>query len=162
MSWLPNRSVTWVTVLPTDEVSKRLATVTAHTIDWDEPNRISREKKFYGYVFNHHFQIASRNMRMFSFNPLVQGKIEATSQGSIVMMKLELFILTRVLLYFWTCFALVSCFFLVSQPWFWMTGVCTLTLLLHVIARANFNQQVEPTIIAIKEVLEGELGKEKI
>jgi hypothetical protein len=154
MNVLPKKTLTFVTSLSAEEVSSRLAAITAHSIDWEQPNRVDPAKKFYGYVFNNHFQIALRNMRMFSFNPLVQGKIETAGNGSIVFLSLELFILTRVLLWFWSFFIVCTCFFLLQLPIYWLAGNIAALLLLHLVARANFRQHIQPTVSEILNVLE--------
>jgi hypothetical protein len=154
MNLLPKKTITFVTSLSAEEVNSRLATITAHSIDWEQPNRIDPSKKFYGYVFNNHFQIALRNMRMFSFNPLVQGKIEKTGNGCIVFLSLELFILTRVLLWFWSFFMICASFFLLQLPMYWLAGNVIALLLMHLIARANFKQHIQPTISEILNALE--------
>ena len=153
MKLLPKKTITYVTPLSVEEVISRLSAITAHSIDWEQPSKLAPDKKFYGYVFNNHFQIALRNMRMFSFNPLVQGKVEQAGKGSIVFLTLELFILTRVLLYFWSVMLVGASFFILHLPWFWLACNLSIVLVLHVVARTNFAFHVQPTLSGIFSAL---------
>ncbi len=129
--------------------------VTAETVQWDQTFTLQEDKIFYGYVQKNHFQIAARNMRLFSFNPLVLGKIEATNNGSILFLRYQLFILTRILVLFWTAFLLIASSILLiyrDDCWF-SAGTMLLLLLIHGVVRANFHLQVKPTQQAISSLL---------
>ena len=118
---------------------------------------MAADKTFYGYVYDTHFQIALRNMRLMSFNPLVQGKIESTHSGCIVFLDFRLFILSRILLLFWTGFIIVAAIgitFVKGDLWFLLYASILLGLM-HGIAWANFRLQIHPTKSAIFKLLEG-------
>lgn len=156
ISLLPSFSETIVTTLTTEEIAVRFQRVTAETVQWDQEFKLPQNKIFYGYVQETHFQIAARNMRLFSFNPLVLGKIEATKNGSILFLRYQLFILTRILVLFWTVFLMITCTLLfIYQNDFWYgIGTLLLLVLIHLVVRANFYLQVKPTQQAISSLLD--------
>jgi len=152
---LPYDSETIVTSLQVEEVAALFQRVTAESVQWDREFKLPEGKIFYGYVYEDHFQLAARNMRLFSFNPLVLGRIESTRNGSIIFLTYQLFVITRIMLLFWTIFLAVACIvlFLYLDNFLLGTGSLLLLLLIHLVARANFNLQVKPTKQAIFDLL---------
>ena len=143
--------------MPAEEIAVLFQRVTAETVQWNQEFKIPRDKIFYGYVQQNHFQIAARNMRLFSFNPLVHGKVEATQKGSILFLHYQLFILTRILILFWTVFLVIASilFFAYRDDLWYGTGTLLLLIIIHLVVRANFHLQVKPTQQAISTLLGG-------
>jgi hypothetical protein len=93
-----------------------------------------------GNVNQDSFNLSIRTRRHEFFMPRVQGTMEATSKGTLVFVTYTLFPGTRALLTFWTLFLP-----LLAIPWYlesgslWVfVGLTAVTVLMHVIARANF------------------------
>lgn len=157
ISILPSHSETIVTSLEASDVTARFQKATANTVQWDQGFKMDNSKLFYGYVQDEHFQIALRNMRLFSFNPLVQGRVERTHSGSILFLDYRLFVMTRVLLLFWSAFILVAsivALYYQANFWFGTTGLSLLAFI-YAIAWANFKTQLKPTKEAIFKLLDG-------
>jgi hypothetical protein len=156
ISLLPSYSETIVTTLTTEEIAIRFQQVTAETVQWDQEFKLPQDKIFYGYVQATHFQIAARNMRLLSFNPLVLGKIEATKNGSILFLRYQLFILTRLLVLFWTVFLMMAStiLFIIRDNFWYGAGTLMLLVSIHLVLRANFHLQVKPTQQAISTLLD--------
>lgn len=158
ISLLPSYSETIVTTLTPAEVATRLQRVTANSLEWDQSFVVAKDKMFYGYVHEQYFQVALRNTRLISFSPLVFGALEGTSTGCIILLTFRLFILTKLLIAFWSvallsaAIALAVLFEMVLYP------MCILVFLtiLHLVAWANFRQQLKPTRRAIFELLDAE------
>lgn len=155
ISVLPYNSETIVTSLQVDEVAALFQRVTAESVQWDQEFKLPEGKIFYGYVYENHFQLAARNMRLFSFNPLVLGKIESTKNGSIIFLTYQLFVITRIMLLFWTVFLGMTglILFVYLGNFFFGAGILLLLILIHLVVRANFNLQVKPTQQAIFDLL---------
>lgn len=155
ISLLPSFSETIVTTSSATEIAGRFQRVTAETVQWDQEFKLPQNKIFYGYVQETHFQIAARNMRLFSFNPLVLGKIESTKNGSILFLRYQLFVLTRILVLFWTVFLLIAStlLFVYRDDYRYSIGTLLLLIVLHLVVRANFHLQVKPTQQAISSLL---------
>jgi hypothetical protein len=155
ISLLPSHSETIVTSLPPDEISSRVERATANTVYWNEEFKLTNNKPFYGFVHGHHFQIAARHMRLFSFNPLVFGSVEGTPSGSILFLRFRLFIMTRVMLVLWT--VIIAIGGLVSSlrqhnAWYAL-GAVILIAFIHAVAWSNFKLQLKPTREGILQLL---------
>lgn len=152
---LPYFSETIVTSLQIEEVTALFQHVTAESVQWDQEFKLPEGKLFYGYVYKNHFQLAARNMRLFSFNPLVLGNIESTKNGSIIFLRYQLFVITRMMLIFWTIFLGIAgvISFVYLENFLSAAGILLLLVLIHLVVRANFNLQVKPTKQAIFDLL---------
>lgn len=138
-----------------DEISMRLEKSTANTVVWDQEYKIASDKVFYGFVHKGNFQLALRNMRLLAFTPMMYGKIEGSPSGSIVFLNFKLFVLTRALLIFWSFFLIIVGSFMSiiqsnHQP---ILGALGIMLLFHLIAWANFKQQLKPMRTALFKLL---------
>lgn len=155
ISLLPSFSETIVTTSSATEIAGHFQRATAETVQWDQEFKLPQDKIFYGYVQESHFQIAARNMRLLSFNPLVLGKIEPTKNGSILFLRYQLFILTRILVLFWTVFLLMASIllFVYRDDYWYSLGTLLLLIILHLVVQANFHLQVKPTQQAISSLL---------
>lgn len=156
ISLLPSYSETIVTSLLPVDISERIERATANTVYWNEELKLTHNKPFYGFVHQHHFQIALRNMRLFSFSPLVFGAIETTTNGSILFLRFRLFVLTRVMLVFWTILIVSGSFFVAwyQHSGWYIAGAFLLTGFIHWVAWSNFKMQLKPTRQAILQMLE--------
>ncbi|GCC52546.1 hypothetical protein SanaruYs_27830 [Chryseotalea sanaruensis] len=138
-----------------DEINTRLEKSTANTVVWDREYKIPNDKVFYGFVHNGNFQLALRNMRLLAFTPMMYGKIEGATSGSIVFLNFKLFVLTRALLIFWSVFLIIAgsvMSFVQSNQWP-ILGALGILLLFHLIAWANFKQQLKPMRTALFKLL---------
>lgn len=152
---LPSSSETIVTSLEMDEINTRLEKSTATTVVWDQEFKISSDKIFYGFVHNGNFQLALRNMRLLAFTPMMYGKIEGSTSGSIVFLTFKLFVLTRALLIFWSLFLIIagSVMSLLQEDHLPILSAMGIMLLFHLIAWANFKQQLKPMRAALFKLL---------
>jgi hypothetical protein len=153
---LPSYSETIVTTLFAKEVSERLQQATANTVQWDNGYTLANGKSLYGYVHGMYFQVAVRNMRLFSFNPLVNGTIEPTHNGCIIFLHFKLFVLTRVMLVFWSVFIFLSAIAIIYfQHNLWLAlAALLLVVFVQWVAWSNFKLQLKPTHLAIIKLLE--------
>jgi hypothetical protein len=152
---LPSSSETIVTSLEMDEINTRLAKSTANTVVWDQEFKMASDKVFYGFVHNGNFQLALRNMRLLAFTPMMYGKIEGAASGSIVFLNFKLFVLTRALLIFWSFFLIITgtvMSFIKTHHWPILAAL-GIMLLFHLIAWANFRQQLKPMRAALFKLL---------
>ncbi len=155
ISLLPSSSETIVTSLEMDEISARLAKSTANTVIWDQEYKIANDKVFYGFVHKANFQLALRNMRLLAFTPMMYGRIEGAASGSIIFLNFKLFVLTRALLIFWSFFLIIagSIMSIIQSNQWPILGALGIMLLFHLIAWANFKQQLKPMRIALFKLL---------
>jgi|JI8StandDraft_2_1071088.scaffolds.fasta_scaffold52070_3 hypothetical protein len=138
-----------------DEINARLTKSTANTVVWDQEYKIASDKVFYGFVHNGNFQLALRNMRLLAFTPMMYGKIEGAASGSIVFLNFKLFVLTRALLIFWSFFLVIagSVMSIIQSNHWPILGALGIMLLFHLIAWANFKQQLKPMRTALFKLL---------
>lgn len=152
---LPSSSETIVTSLEMEEINMRLEKSTANTVVWDQGFKVASDKIFYGFVHKGNFQLALRNMRLLAFTPMMYGKIEGSASGSIVFLSFKLFVLTRALLIFWSLFLVMagSVMSIIKNDYWPMLIALGILLIFHLIAWANFNQQLKPMRTALFKLL---------
>jgi len=99
ISLLPSYRETLVSNRPAKDVLQRLAvsTSTKPFLQPDEP-----ELLFTGWVMDDRFRISLRVRRANHYLPLVVGRAETTSTGSILMLRYTLFPTIQLLLKLWT------------------------------------------------------------
>lgn len=155
ISLLPSYSETIVTPLQRTKVVTCFEGATAQSIEWDQSFILPQDKLFYGYVHDHHFQLALRALRLFSFNPLVQGKLESTPAGCIIFLKYQLFVLTRIILLFWSGFLVVGGLLLsvLKNNYWYSVGAILILTAIHLIVHANFRLHLKPTQRAIFDLI---------
>lgn len=78
-----------------EEVMQRLRAVTSLHLERD------REIIFTGWVKDNRFKIAMRHKRPSSYNPLIAGRVESTSQGCILFTHYQLMPNLKMILLFW-------------------------------------------------------------
>ena len=152
ISLLPAHHETLVLPKPAAEVYQILSAASSHKL-FIQPD----EKKlfFNGWVKETRFRLALRQRRANHYLPLVVGKIEATSTGSLIFLDYKLFPMTRLLLTLWTLFLILG--FLTA--WYqtknilFLPGGLALILLIHAIAQSNFRLQLKPTREALHQLL---------
>ena len=86
-----------------DEVARRLLNLA--NIEEYAPQQY---KPLMGWVKNDQFQVALRPRRPNGFSPIATGKIESTSNGSLVFLNYQLMPSTRFYLAFWSSIALLT------------------------------------------------------
>jgi hypothetical protein len=156
-SLFPFSQETIVSSYDAEEVYRRLWSVTEPTGDdeW-EPDVDKEALRFNGRVENDKFRLSLKVKRANNFLPLMRGRIEATSLGSIVFIHYRLFLWTLSFLIFWSVLtSLFALYFLVYEK-IYINAAFSLLLGLanYVIALLNFRKQVRVSSKALREVLE--------
>jgi len=152
MNWLPFGRETLVSALSKEELLERLAAVTRGTRADGLPEL---RPLFYGKVGDHGFRLSRVIEKGDNFLPLIQGKVEATTRGSILYVRYQLFSTTRFFLWFWTGILLGFSlfFFLVSQQ-FLQGGAClSLMAVNYALAVFFFHRQLVPSKKLFQEVI---------
>jgi hypothetical protein len=149
---LPSFRETLVLPRSARDIGERLSASTSHK-PFLQPDEA--ELLFSGWVKPDRFRIALRIRRPNHFIPLVIGTIDSTSSGCLVVLSYQLFPLTQILLYGWTCFLLlggaIGIIFFNNYPS--ALGVAVVLALIHSIARSNFNLQLRLTRDALHRVV---------
>ena len=99
---------------------------------------------FNGWIKNYKFRISKRIQHADNFLPLIVGKIEATSKGSILFVTYRMFPSTLFYLSFFSLMLLLSFLFFLLIEKNWLTSGSLLLLLLgiYLISILDFNQKV--------------------
>jgi len=95
ISLLPAYEETFVLTLSNEEVAHRIRHVTS--MQREEERTIL----FNGWVKEYRFKIGLRHKRPSNYNPIISGKVERTSHGSILFMRYQLMPNLRLMLVFW-------------------------------------------------------------
>lgn len=140
----------------TEEVYRRLWSVTEPTGDEEwEPDVDEEDLLFNGRVEKGSFRLSRRVKRANNFLPLMRGRVEATSLGSIVFIRYRFFLWTLSFLIFWSVLTtLFALYFLVYEKIYINAAFSLLVgLANYVIALLNFHKQVRISSNALREVL---------
>lgn len=102
---------------------------------------------FTGWVRDGRFRISLKINRPNNYLPLVIGKVEPTSNGSIIFLSYRLFPTTKLFLIFWDLFILIVFIAVGYQYQSVLYGVVGVVLVafIHWIAWSNFNLQLKET-----------------
>jgi hypothetical protein len=143
MNLLPQDSETFVVSRKAHEVQIVLAQASVSE-NLVQNRKEHVEKLFVGWVKENKFQLSIRPKRPNSFLPVMKGKMESTSTGSILFVTYNLFPSTRLYLSFWSLFSVITGIILFFQLSTVYVPVATIGVLvsIHYIAWANFKMQV--------------------
>lgn len=155
-SLFPFSQETVVTSYDAEEVYRRLWSVTEPTGDEEwEPDVDEDELLFNGGVEKDTFRLSRKVKRANNFLPLMRGRVESTSLGSIVFIRYRLFLWTLSFLIFWSILTtLFALYFLIYEK-IYINAAFSILLGLanYVIAVLNFRKQVRISSSALREVL---------
>lgn len=156
MRLLPIVQETWVLPHPQEEISKKLWNVTRpvgqHALIPDVPEF---DFLFNGWIKQDRFKISRVIQRGNNFLPIIYGKIESTSKGSIVFVRYQLFFATIVFLLFWTVVTLLlAVYFYVYEKLYVYSGISLAAgIVNYTVAVLNFKKQVGISSKLLQEVM---------
>lgn len=146
MQLQPSYSETVVLAYSPSELMNRLA---GAVVLVDEP-RVERKLKadeeilFNGRLEQDRFYISKRIRHPENFLPLIKGRVEETSTGSILLLEYSLFFSTKLFLGFWSFFCLLTGFVLyaVGNETVWGLGLILFAAIQYVLCMFFFYRQV--------------------
>ncbi len=144
ISLLPGHHETIVLPRKAADFRELLASATSNKpfIQTDE-----KQLLFNGWVRQEKFRISLRITRPNHYVPLVIGRIESSSSGSILMIDYKLFPTTRILMTLWTILLILGGLFvsLQSQNIAFLLAAAGIISLIQFIVWSNFRLQLKPT-----------------
>lgn len=152
MNLLPFHSETIVLPYDAREVADKLWKITYPISEGEEiPDRQRKTFKFNGWVKNEKFRISRQIKAPENFLPIICGTIEATSSGSILLVRYKMFFSSKVFLIFWSITTLlITLFFLISYKIYIYAFLSfSIGIVNYAIAIVNFNIQVKKSKIAL-------------
>jgi hypothetical protein len=113
-------------------------------------------KTLKGWVEEDRFELTISLRRQHLFMPLIRGRIEQTSKGSLVFLSYMLFPATRLLITFWSLITpLVSFFIAYKYGNYWLVSLFILFIVLvHWVARVNFRLHFNSTRNILHTILD--------
>jgi hypothetical protein len=113
-------------------------------------------KTLKGWVEDDRFELTITLRRQHLFMPLVRGRIEQTSKGSLVFLEYVLFPGTRLLITFWTVIIpIVSVVIGYKYDHYWVvSSFLFFIVIMHWVARVNFNLHLASTKKILHEILD--------
>ncbi|MEK6476106.1 hypothetical protein WJR50_01185 [Catalinimonas sp. 4WD22] len=157
LALLPLSRETIVSSYDARQLSKRLWNVTkpSHREEW-MPDVHEDKLLFNGWVKKENFKLSRKVSRANNFLPLISGRIESSSIGSIVLIRYRLFMWTLSFLIFWSVLTgLFALYFFIYER-IYINAIFSLLLGVanYVIAVLNFHKQVKLSSRILHEVLE--------
>jgi hypothetical protein len=159
MSLWPFQNRTLVLSCTADEGLRRLRSA-AFEMDKKEFNPKEKlapedEIEFNGWFSDYNFRVSKRITHPDNFLPLVDGRLEPTSNGSILFVNFKLFFGSLVMVMLWTILSiLLSIFFIfVYKHTVYASIAVVVGLVQYIVVMLNFNRQVVRTWITLKDVL---------
>jgi hypothetical protein len=141
MNLLPYKNSILILPHKADEIAyklrRRIKPLTDHS-------SVSNHFLFNGWIRNYKFRISKRIQYADNFLPLIIGKIEATSKGSILFITYRMFPSTLFYLGFLSLMLLLACLFFLLAEKNWLTAGSLFLLLLgiYIISVLDFQQKV--------------------
>lgn len=119
------------------------------------PVSVERNFLFNGWVKENGFRLSRKIKYPENFLPLIIGRIESTSTGSILFIQYRLFFSSGMFLAFWSIISLLfSLFFLVFHiNYLYASVILVLGFLNYVIVIKNFHLQIRSSRKALNEAL---------
>lgn len=153
MKILPRQTETVISPLQPSEINRRLDGLTASPSL--RSNRNSKGMVFQGRVHNRNFILSRKISHPNNFIPLVNGRIESTSKGSIIFIKYTLFRSSLLFLSFaiGIAFLVGVIFILLDLPTLYTITAFALGLANYLVTLLNFNRQVRITHEALLDAL---------
>ncbi len=146
INFLPIYKETFVNPYHAEEVKRKLwHAVMPVDPDTEYPDIPEENFLFNGWVGNHGFKISKKVDQPENFLPILGGKVDETSVGSIIFITYTMFFSTNIFLIFWTIVSvLISLLFLLSYHIYEYAIIAFLLGLgNYTVAIVNFNMQVK-------------------
>ena len=107
-------------------------------------SRADKYKTFVGLVEGDRFRICKRLTRPDNFTPIMNGIIETSSKGIIILIKYRLLFSTKIFLIFWSLLLLFLALFFILQYNITLYGVIAIGMgiINYLIVYFNFHKQV--------------------
>lgn len=153
MNFLPSASDTIVLGISAEKAIMQLKKNTRS--EDDERSSFDGYIYFNGEVRKSSFSISLKITKPNSFIPIILGRLEPTSTGSLLFLNYTLFKSTKAYIIFWSLFTLITSvvsFFVSDGPWY-AVGALGFLISIQWIAWANFNIQVKNSRSKLLEVL---------
>ncbi len=143
---LPERNITMVLPFPSQRVLQAIEQKT-HPAGVTVPAGLRPDRRYWfrGNIAQDAFVLAPAQELFHSYNPIINGKIETTSSGSILFLKYQLFKNTRFFLITWTVLTLFfTLLFSFGIPRMNLALIsATLLIVNYLVAFASFQKQVK-------------------
>ena len=157
MSFWPFQNRTLVLSCSADVALSRLQ-ASVLQMDKKEYNPKTTEEdeiEFNGWFSDYNFRISKRIAHPDNFLPIVDGRIEPTSSGSILFVNFKLFFSSLLMVMVWTILSiLLATFFLfVYHQIIYASIAVVVGLVQYVVVVLNFNRQVVKTWMVLKNIL---------
>ena len=119
------------------------------------PDPVEKAFLFNGWVKENRFRISRKVKHPENFLPLMSGRIESTSTGSILFVRYHLFFSSAMFLIFWTVIStLLFLFFLIFYQEYTYAGIALASGIFNFyIATKNFHLQIRASGKALNEAL---------
>lgn len=138
MTLLPAYPETLVLPYKANEIYDRLRAATSNK-PFIQPDE--KALHFNGWVTPDRFRISRRIHRTNYYVPLITGKIESTSSGSLILLEYRLFPTTRYLMVLWTVLLPICTLVVSKNPWTFLISLAMVGLL-YLVVWFNFKMQV--------------------
>ena len=156
MKWLPHQQETFILPYSAAEAVRRLRP-SIRPVEEGMQFSPGEEKHFLfnGLIKGNRFRISRRVLRPENFLPLLVGRVESTSVGSLLFVRYRLFFSTALFLGFWSVVCLLLClFFLVfHQAWLYAAIAFGTGCVQYVVAIKSFSFQVKRSKQLLEKVL---------
>lgn len=157
MHWRPYESETLVIPLSPEEIHRRLS-LGVKQVDFQSIQKRGEAPDmhiFNGHITEEHFKISLLIERPDNFLPLIQGKVDGTSKGSILFIQYKLFASTKVFMGFWCCLALLMAFLIYIQNHIWWYSALVIIggLFNYWITVVNFHRKLRLSKTALHRLL---------
>lgn len=153
MTLLPHHYETFVLTQPAQTVVTKIASVSTSRLLLQ--NQEGSQYVFTGWVREDRFRISMKVNRPNNYLPLVKGKIESTSSGSLLFLNYVLFPSTKMFLLSWNLFILLIGLIASYQYGNLIYGASAVSLVVLIfwIAWSNFKIQLKLTRQLLLDVL---------
>jgi hypothetical protein len=162
MRLLPLYQETFVLPFDGQETSRRLKQVIRPLEkNVEYPEEVETKFLFNGWIKGYRFRISRKIRHPENFLPLIIGRIESTSVGSILFIRYRLFFSAALFLIFWTVISLLLGLFLLilQQEYLYAAVAFSLGIGNYVIATKNFHIQIRSSRKMLNEALKFENGE---
>ena len=156
MHLLPYQQETFILPYPADEALARLR---PYTRPVDKGYSYSRAEErhflFNGVISSNRFRISRRITKPENFLPILAGRLEATSVGSLLFVRYQLFFSTALFLVFWSviCLLLTLFFLIYHEAWLYASIAFGVGCVQYIVAVKNFSFQVRRSRQELEKVL---------
>ncbi len=153
MKWLPVQNKTIVSPLKAHEVIQILENVTSPP-SLDKKDHLP-QSTFIGLVDQYYFRLSKRLKVPENFSPIIIGKVDKTSLGSIITLRYSLFFSSQMFLIFWSAICLIASLlfiFLFNETIYALVALLV-GLINYAITIVNFNKKIRESHQSLLSVL---------